>query len=168
MKINNSLAASPFGRRRPVTEPTGEPFESLKQSIAQLSALKKKLRNQDQVLTGAPNYQGQGWAGADAMVISDDLKTRAKFSHRVGKDAILCTRHAFAIGDLYRKLVKITSDNYFTKLEMWGLATDAGQRAVSQTPSISQIDLAVVIIDEVIRIHKLWRRRAANDGRTYA
>jgi hypothetical protein len=168
MKINNSLAASPFGRRRSVAEPTGEPFDSLKQSIAQLSALKKKLRNQDQVLTGAPNYQGQGWGGADAMVISDDLETCAKFSHRVGEDSILCTRHAFAIGGLYRRLVKITSDNYFTKLEMWSLATEAGQEASSLNPSISQTDLAVVIIDEVIRIHKLWYRRAANDGWAYA
>ena len=140
----------------------------LLQSISQLEALKKQLLNQELCLKVSQRYQGQGWGGADAMVISDDLKTLAKFSHRVRQDAILCTRHAFAIGDLYRKLVKITADNYFTKFEMWGLATDAGQQAVSLNPSISQIDLAVVIIDEVIRIHKLWRRRAANDGRTYA
>jgi hypothetical protein len=140
----------------------------LLQSISLLKALKKQLLNQELCLKVSQRYQGQGWGGADAMVISDDLKTLAKFSHRVRQDAILCTRHAFAIGDLYRKLVKITADNYFTKFEMWGLATDAGQQAVSLNPSISQIDLAVVIIDEVIRIHKLWRRRAANDGRTYA
>lgn len=140
----------------------------LLQSISRLKALKKQLLNQELCLKVSLHYQGQGWGGAGAMVISDDLETRTKFSHRVGKDSILCTRHAFAIGDLYRRLVKITSDNYFTKLEMWGLATDAGQQAVSLNPSISQIDLSVVIIDEVIRIHKLWHRRAANDGWAYA
>ena len=46
METNNSLAAGTSGRSRPVAEPTGEPFDSLKQSIAQLSALKKKLLNQ--------------------------------------------------------------------------------------------------------------------------
>lgn len=102
------------------------------------------------------------------MVISDDVKTLEQFAHRMGHDAILCTVHAYAIGNLYRKLLNITSANYVTKFEMWGLATEVGQQAVSQNPSISLIDLAVVIIDEVIRIHKLWRRRAANGGRTYA
>jgi len=140
----------------------------LLQNIIRLKALKKQLLNQELCLKVSLHYQGQGWGGADAMVISDDLETRAKFSHRLGKDSILCTRHAFAIGDLYRRLVKITSDNYFTKLEMWSLATDAGQEASSLNPSISQTDLAVVIIDEVIRIHKLWYRRAANDGWAYA
>jgi hypothetical protein len=43
METNNSLAAGTSGRRRSVAEPTGEPFDSLKQSIAQLSALKKKF-----------------------------------------------------------------------------------------------------------------------------
>ncbi len=168
MEINISLAAGSSGRRRTIAEPKGEPFDSLKQSIVKLSALKRALLTQNLRLKCDPNYQGQSWGGADAMVISDDLKTRAKFLHRVGKDAILSTRNAFAVGDLYRKLVKITSDNYFTKREMWSLATHAGQKAVSLNPSVSQVELAVVIIDEVINIHKLWRRRAAYDGRTYA
>jgi hypothetical protein len=102
------------------------------------------------------------------MVISGDVKTREQFAHRLGRDAILCTVHAYAIGNWYRKLLNIAAANYITKFEMWGLATEVGQQAVSKNPSISQIDLAVVIINEVIRIHKLWRRRAANDGRTYA
>ncbi len=168
METNNSLAASPFGRRRPVTEPTGEPFDSLKQSLAQLSSLKRQILNQALFLKGAPNYQDQSWAGAGAMVISADVKTREQFAHCQGHDAILCTVHAYAIGNLYRKLLNITSGNYLTKFEMWGLATEAGQEAVSLNPSISQTDLAVVIIDEVIRIHKLWHRRAANGGCAYA
>jgi hypothetical protein len=168
METNNSLAAGTSGRRRSVAEPTGEPFDSLKQSIAQLSALKKKLLNQNLVLKSDPSYQGQSWGGAGAMVISGDVKTREQFAHRLGRDAILCTVHAYAIGNWYRKLLNIAAANYITKFEMWGLATEVGQQAVSKNPSISQIDLAVVIINEVIRIHKLWRRRAANDGRTYA
>ena len=168
METNNSLAAGTSGVQRPVAKPTGEPLDSLKQSIAALSALKKKLLTQDQVLKSAPSYQGQSWGGAGAMVISDDVKTRDQFVHCLGHDAVLCTVHAYAIGNLYRKLLNITSANYVTKFEMWGLATEVGQQAVLLNPSISQIDLAVVIIDEVIRIHKLWRRRAANDGRTYA
>ena len=168
METNNSLAAGTSGRRRPAAEPTEEPFDSLKQSVAQLSSLKRQLLNQALFLKSDPSYQGQSWGGAEAMVISADVETREQFAHCLGHDAILCTVHAYAIGNLYRKLLNITSGNYFTKFEMWGLATDAGQQAVSLKPSISQIDLAVVIIDEVIRIHKLWRRRAANDGRRYA
>jgi hypothetical protein len=168
METNNSLAAGTTGRRRPAVEPTGEPFDSLKQSIAQLSSLKKKLLNQALFLKSDPSYQGQSWAGAGAMVISADVETREQFAHCLGHDAILCTVHAYAIGNLYRKLLNITSGNYLTKFEMWGLATEAGREAASLNPSISQTDLAVVIVDEVIRIHKLWRRRAANDGRTHA
>lgn len=41
MEIDNTLVASPFGRRRPAAEPTGEPFNNPKQSIVQLTAMKK-------------------------------------------------------------------------------------------------------------------------------
>ena len=148
--------------------PREQYLNSLKQSITELSALKKKLLNRDLLLKQVPDYEGQSWGGAGAIVISADTKTREQFVHRLGQDAILCTAHAYAIGDLYRKLVKITADDYFTKFEMWGSATGAGQHAVILNKSISLIDLALVIIDEVIRAHELWLGLAVGGGSTRA
>ena len=132
---------------------------SLKRSIRQLNALKNKLLNQECELKTRPKYRGQSWGGAEAMVISADLETIAQFAHRVGKDAILSTVHAYAIGELYRQLMRITAEDYFTKFEMWGMATKVGSQAVESKPSISQIELMIVIVDEIIRVHEQWLMR---------
>lgn len=161
MQENTNVTGDDSDDRDPKKSSVADSMVSLKQTICQLNSFKRKLLSQDVVLKADPTYSGQSWGGADAMVISDDLNTRKQFAHRDGQDVILCTSHAYAIGNLYMKLKKITAANYFSKLEMWGMATEAGDNAVQFNPSISQLDLAVVIVDEVICVHHHWLARAS-------
>lgn len=163
MKANNNLLNDGSQERESEKSRATESLISLKQNIYELKSLKNALINQVVVLNCDPNYVGQSWGGARAMVISADLETRQQYAPRRGRDAVLCTAHAAAIGALYQKLVKITAANYLAKFEMWGLATEAGEEAVRLDPSISQIDLAVVIVDEVIRVHGLWLARSLQE-----
>jgi putative NADH-flavin reductase len=162
MQENTNVTGDDSDDRDPKKSSVADSLASLKQTICQLNSFKRKLLSHDVVLKADPTYSGQSWAGADAMVISDDLNTRKQFAHRDGEDAILCTSHAYAIGNLYIKLKKITAANYVAKLEMWGMATVAGDNAVQLNPSISQLDLAVAIVDEVIRVHHQWLTRASH------
>lgn len=140
---------------------TNESIAKLKKSIDQLIFFKYELLNHEVVLKGDRNYTGQSWGGAGCLVISDDLKTRQEYVHCEEMDAILSTRHSSAIGDLFYKLKEFTAANYLTKFEMWGMATQAGAEAVHLDPTISKIDLAVVIIDQIISTHKIWLMRAS-------
>lgn len=47
--------------------------------------------------------------------------------------------------------------NYFDKTELWGRATDAGVMATKRNPLISQKELALSIVDEVIRVTGDWK-----------
>ena len=157
---NNNPIAKRSQDREAKQFSTNESVAKLKKSIDQLIGFKNQLLNQEVVLKGDRHYTGQSWGGAGCLVISDDLKTRQEYVHCEEMDAILTTRHASAIGDLYSKFKKFTAANYVTKFEMFGLATEAGATAVSLNPMISQLDLAVVILEEVISVHKVWLKRA--------
>jgi len=159
MQAHNNQIAKRSQDREAKQFSANEPVAKLKKSIDQLISFKYQLVNQEVVLKGDRDYTGQSWGGAGAIVISDDLKTRQEYVH-CEMDAILCTRHASAIGDLYYKLKEFTAANYVTKFEMWGLATEAAAESVHLDPMISQIDLAVVILDQVISTHKVWLKRA--------
>ena len=161
MQAHNNQIAKRSQDREAKQFSTNESFAKLEKSIDQLIAFKYQLVNQEVVLKGDRHYTGQSWGGAGCLVISNDLKTRQEYVHCEEMDAILSTRHASAIGDLYYKLKEFTAANYVTKFEMFGLATQAGAEAVHLDPIISQIDLAVVIVNRVISTHKVWLMRAS-------
>ena len=126
--------------------------KSTQSRTAELVGLRKDLVNNTISLPIDPVFCGQSWGGAGAMVLSDDKQTRTKFQHCLGRDTILFTRHAKGIGYLYKIIQKIVMANYLDKAEFWGRATDAGVMAISRNPLISQKELALVIIEEVIKI----------------
>ena len=161
MQAHNNPTAKRSQDREAKQFSTNESIAKLKKSIDQLISFKNQLLNQEVVLKGDSNYTGQSWGGAGCLVISDDLKTRQEYVHCEEMDAILSTRHSSAIGDLFYKLKEFTAANYLTKFEMWGMATQAGAEAVHLDPTISKIDLAVVIIDQIISTHKIWLMRAS-------
>jgi hypothetical protein len=160
MQANNNQISKRSQDREAKQFSTNESVAKLKKSIDQLIAFKNQLLNQEVVLKGDREYTGQSWGGAGAIVISDDALTRSQYTHFELVDSILSTRHASAIGDLYSKFKKFTAANYVTKFEMFGLATEAGANAISLNPMISQVDLAIVILEEVISVHKVWLKRA--------
>ena len=161
MQAHNNPTAKRSQDREAKQFSTNESVAKLKKCIDLLISFKYQLLNQEVVLKGDRNYTGQSWGGAGCLVISDDLKTRQEHVHCEELDAVLCTHHASAIGDLFYKLKEFTAANYLTKFEMWGMATQAGAEAVHLDPMISQTDLAVVIVNQVISTHKVWLMRAS-------
>jgi hypothetical protein len=161
MQAHNNQIAKRSQDREAKQFSANESVAKLKKSIDRLISFKNQLLKHEVVLKGDSNYTGQSWGGAGCLVISDDLKTRQEYVHCEEMDAILCTGHASAIGDLYYKLKEFTAANYLSKFEMWGMATQAGAEAVHLDPMISQIDLSVVILDQIISTHKVWLMRAS-------
>lgn len=123
---------------------------------AELVALRNGLVNNRISLPIDRVFRGQSWGGAGVMVLSDDKQTLTDFQHCLGHDNVLFTRHAQGIGCLYKIIQKIVMANYFDKTELWGRATEAGIMATKLNPLISQKELALSIVDEVIRVTGDW------------
>ena len=118
----------------------------------ELFRINEELQNDILVFKKMPEFKGQSWGGAGAMVISSDHETHSKYTHRIGRDEILFTTFAHEIGQLY-KIVRNNVHphiNFANKHDFWGRITSKGANIIIDNPSVSLKDLVRVIIFEAI------------------
>ncbi|MDY7576720.1 hypothetical protein RGU70_00070 [Herbaspirillum sp. RTI4] len=130
------------------------------ESVENIKNYKMELQNGERSFRVHSAFTGQSWTRAGAMLISVDQPTQEAFADRVGVDAILSTVHAKELGRMYKEIERIVTADSSADLDLWKLATNAGADAVAAKPQITQQELAIVIVDEVLRIHEIWKNRA--------